>query len=305
MGSSNGQTGLLLVDKEQGPTSHDVVAALRRLLGMRRIGHCGTLDPMATGLMVLCIGNYTRLNPWLTAADKQYRATITLGATSTTDDAEGAVESTDFQGDISLAMLEECAEQFLGEIQQVPPAYSAVKVAGVRSHKLARSGRETPLQARTVRIDDFSILDFAFPHLEVAVHCSKGTYIRSLARDLGNKLGCGAHLSGLRRTAIGAMGVEHALTLAQIERHVEEGTLADQFYCTRMALGAVQHIELSIDSDLQRFEHGNVVPVEINRQVGDCAVFDSSGLLYGMGRLEEGYLHPTVVLNTGQWAGVH
>lgn len=302
MSHSGAYTGLLLVDKERGPTSHDVVAALRRTLGLRRIGHCGTLDPMATGLMVLCVGNYTRLNPWLTAVDKQYRAVITLGATSNTDDAEGVVEPTDFQGRISPAALDECMEQFRGDIQQVPPAYSAVKVAGVRSHKLARSGRQTPLQARPVRIGELRIVDFAYPHLEVAVHCSKGTYIRSLARDLGARLGCGAHLSGLRRTAVGAMKVEDALTLAQIERHVGEGTLEEHFYCARMALGAVEHVELSGPGDLQRFEHGNAVPVECGGSAVECAVFDGSGALYGMGRLKDGLLQPTVVLNTGQLA---
>lgn len=302
MGSRADLKGLLLVDKERGPTSHDVVAALRRLLGIRRIGHCGTLDPLATGLMVLCVGNYTRLNPWLTAADKQYRAAITLGATSNTDDAEGQITQTDFRGSISPIAVEECIEGFLGEIEQVPPAFSAVKVAGVRSHKLARSGREAALQARTVCINTFRVLDYDYPKLDVAVHCSKGTYIRSLARDLGEKLGCGAHLSGLRRTAVGSMSVDDALTLTQVEDYVNRGMLADHFYCTRKALGAVEHIELSGESDLLRFEHGNAVAVKSKKDGGECAVFDGHGALYGMGRLKEGYVQPMVVLHSAPMA---
>ena len=292
------KSGILLVDKNRGPTSHDVVASLRRLLGIRRIGHSGTLDPMASGLMVMCVGNFTRLNPWLTRADKTYEATIRLGATSDTDDEEGDIA--DIAGVIppDQDKVEHVNNLFKGEIQQVPPAFSAIKVGGVRSHKLAREGKKADLSPRQVRIMELDIREYTFPFLKVRIHCSKGTYIRALARDIGRELGCGGYLARLRRTAIGSMDVESALSLEQVEFHHGRGTLYEKYLNPRSALQGVEHIQLSESSQMKRFGHGNVVALNRETSFGDCAVYHPNGDLCGMGKMELGQLRPTVVFTT-------
>lgn len=286
-------TGLLLIDKESGPTSHDIVAKLRRILGIRRIGHCGTLDPLATGLMVLCLGNYTRLNPWLSATDKEYVATLELGATSNTGDAEGVVVKHPSPDIPSASDIARCLEQFKGEIDQVPPAFSAIKVGGVRSHKLARAGQQADLKARKVRIDLVETESFLYPHLQIRVRCSKGTYIRSLAMDIGDILGCGAHLSALRRTAIGPMVIENALSLQEVQEHVEAQTLAGHFLHPSLALPELLRVCLN-GEDLVRFGHGN--RVGLSQLPGEYAVYSEDGFLCGIGRCENEQLQPTIVL---------
>ncbi len=286
-------TGLLLIDKESGPTSHDIVAVLRRMLGIRRIGHCGTLDPLATGLLVLCLGNYTRLNPWLSARDKEYVATLELGATSDTGDAEGQIEPHPSPKMPSEADIANCLSQFTGEIDQVPPAFSAIKVGGVRSHKLARAGKQTELKARRVRIDQIEVLSFSYPRLEIRVCCSKGTYIRSLAMDMGEVLGCGAHLSALRRTAIGPMRIGDALSIVEVQDHIDEQTLEGQFLSPRLALPELQHVCVE-EQDLVRFGHGN--RIDLDGLPGEYAVYSGDGHLCGIGRCEDEQLQPTIVL---------
>lgn len=286
-------TGLLLIDKESGPTSHDIVAALRRLLGIRRIGHCGTLDPLATGLMVLCLGNYTRLNPWLSATDKEYVATLELGATSTTGDAEGEIAIHPSPQVPSESDIVDCLEQFMGEIDQIPPAFSAIKVGGVRSHKLARAGKQADLKARRVRIDQIDVQSYSYPHLQIRVCCSKGTYIRSLAMDMGDVLGVGAYLSALRRTAIGSMNIASALRLQEVEEHIEAQTLEASFLHPSLALPELPSVCLDGEA-LVRFGHGNRVDQSIAS--GEYAVYSEEGHLCGIGRCEDEQLQPTIVL---------
>jgi tRNA pseudouridine55 synthase len=298
MANSIPKPGILLLDKNRGPTSHDLVASLRRLLGIRRIGHSGTLDPMASGLMVMCVGNFTRLNPWLTQADKTYEATVKLGATSNTDDDEGVISPYDESFEPSLERVECVLDQFRGEIEQIPPSFSAIKIGGVRSHKLAREGKRADLSPRNVHILHLTIQKYAFPLLEIGVHCSKGTYIRALARDIGRELGCGGYLTALRRTGIGSMVIENALTMQQIEEHQVRGTLPEQFLSPRSVLQGVEHIELSERSQMERFGHGNTVDLGRETFVGDCAVYHPNGDLCGMGKMESGRLKPTVVLAT-------
>ena len=292
------KSGILLIDKDKGPTSHDVVASLRRLLGIRRIGHSGTLDPMASGLMVMCVGNFTRLNPWLTKADKTYEATIRLGATSDTDDEEGDIAATADIIQPDLDKVELVIDLFKGEIQQIPPAFSAIKVGGVRSHKLAREGKKADLSPRQVRIMELAIREYTYPFLKVRVHCSKGTYIRALARDIGKELGAGGYLAELRRTAIGSMDVKNALTLEQVEFYQGSGTLSEKYLNPRSALQGVEHIQLSESSQMKRFGHGNVVALNRETSFGDCAVYHPNGDLCGMGKMELGQLRPTVVFTT-------
>ncbi len=209
--------GILLVDKPAGWTSHDVVARVRRLTGQRRIGHTGTLDPAATGLLVLCLGQATRLVEYITAHDKRYTGEIVLGRTTTTDDAEGDALETRTVPPISAEDLASLARRFTGVLQQVPPAFSAVSVNGQRAYHAARTGTALELPARTITVHSLHLTWASSARLTVEVHCGPGTYIRSLARDIGAELGCGAHLASLRRHASGTFDVRDAWTLAEIE----------------------------------------------------------------------------------------
>ena len=213
--------GLVIVDKAGGMTSHDVVSRVRRLAGTRKVGHAGTLDPMATGVLVLGLGRATRLLGHLMLADKAYDATIRLGATTTTDDAEGEVVATVATGDVTETAVREVLAGFVGEIQQVPSAVSAIKVDGRRAYQRVRAGEEVELEPRTVRVEELVVRAIREDDVDVAVRCSSGTYIRAIARDAGAQLGVGAHLVALRRTAVGPYGLEAAHTLEQLEDHVD------------------------------------------------------------------------------------
>lgn len=210
--------GILLVDKPSAWTSHDVVARVRRLSGQRKIGHTGTLDPMATGLLVLCLGDATRLVEYMTAHDKRYEGVITLGVRTDTDDAEGAVVERRPIVDLGPGALDEVVAGFIGTVQQKPPAFSALKKDGQRAYAIARRGGDPALPPREVTILELVARQIAFDRVAVTVRCGPGTYIRSLARDMGEALGCGAHLSALRRTAVGSFDVEDAIELTTLEQ---------------------------------------------------------------------------------------
>lgn len=197
-------SGVLLVDKGQDMTSHDVVAVARRCLNMKKIGHCGTLDPMATGMLILVLGNGTRLSELLMSEDKEYVGTLTLGKTTNTQDAEGeAVEEKPVPDDLTLDQVKAAFDTLRGDFYQMPPMVSAVKIGGVPLYKLARKGQEVEREPRFVRVYDYEITRFAPPEVDFRVVCSKGFYVRTYAHDIGQKLGCGAHLSALRRTRSG------------------------------------------------------------------------------------------------------
>ncbi|AUH69257.1 MULTISPECIES: tRNA pseudouridine(55) synthase TruB [Gordonia] len=215
--------GLLVVDKAAGITSHDVVAKCRKAFNTRRVGHAGTLDPMATGVLVIGIERATKLLGLLSLTTKSYAATIRLGQSTSTDDAEGEViESRDASGvrDEEIAAV---VASLTGDIEQVPAKVSAIKVDGRRAHALVRTGAEFELQARPVTVDRFDVVDTRrdgeFIDLDVEVDCSSGTYIRSLARDLGAALGVGGHLTALRRTAVGPFTLEHSRTMADVDEN--------------------------------------------------------------------------------------
>ena len=206
--------GFLNIDKPAGMTSHDVVAHIRRAAQQKRVGHAGTLDPAATGVLVVALGKATRLIEYVQdSTSKRYLATIHLGATTTTDDAEGEVLGTAAVPPLGRAAIERALEPFRGEILQVPPMYSALHHQGRRLHELAREGIVVERAARLVTIERLELLDWSSPMLTLDIMCSKGTYIRSLARDLGESLGCGAHLQALRRTAVGTFLIEAAVPL--------------------------------------------------------------------------------------------
>ena len=218
-------SGIVVVDKPAGMTSHDVVARLRRFFGTRKVGHAGTLDPMATGVLVAGIERGTKLLAHLVAEDKVYETTIRLGASTTTDDAEGAtVDTHDASGVTDEAIRAEVAK-LTGTIMQVPSKVSAIKIDGQRAHELVRAGEEVDIPAREVTIHAFDLgeirRDGEFVDVDARVHCSSGTYIRSLGRDLGAALGVGGHLIALRRARVGAFSLTDARTLEQLENSAE------------------------------------------------------------------------------------
>jgi len=209
--------GILLVDKPRDHTSHDVVARLRGKLKMKRIGHAGTLDPMATGLLVILVGKATKVSQYLVGLDKEYEGTIELGKVTDTQDADGEVMETRPVPPLTDADVLAAVKTFLGDQYQMPPMYSAIKIAGVPLYKSARKGEEIEREPRFIRVMSWEVLRYATPQIDFRLTCTKGTYVRTLAHDLGAKLGCGAHLSALRRTATDKFRVDQALTLEQIQ----------------------------------------------------------------------------------------
>jgi tRNA pseudouridine55 synthase len=210
--------GVLLVDKPAGITSHDVVYRLRRKLQMKRIGHAGTLDPMATGLLIMLIGKATRISQYLISVDKAYEGEITLGVSTNSQDADGEVMETRPVPPLTEEALRTAMQGFLGDQYQTPPMFSAVKIGGVPLYKLARQGEEIPREPRFIRVAAFDLLSFASPKLTFHLACTKGTYVRTLANDLGQRLGCGAHLSALRRTGSGKFAIAQCTPLDEIEK---------------------------------------------------------------------------------------
>ena len=208
--------GLVVVDKPGGMTSHDVVSRVRRLAGTRKVGHAGTLDPMATGVLVLGVNRATRLLGHLMLTDKGYDATIRLGVATTTDDAEGEVTATVSTDGLDEATIRAAAGEFVGDLMQVPTAVSAIKVDGKRAYQRVRDGEEVELKARPVTVHELVVTDVRGDELDVSVRCTSGTYIRAIARDLGAQLGVGGHLTALRRTAVGPYDLARAHTLDEL-----------------------------------------------------------------------------------------
>lgn len=225
------ESGLVVVDKPSGLTSHDVVARIRRLAGTRRVGHAGTLDPMATGVLVVGVDKATRLLGHLALTEKEYAATIRLGATTDTDDADGEILATAPAGGLSRSELAAAVAALTGEIQQVPPGVSAIKVGGKRAYRLSREGAAPQLAARTVTVRKLAVGAVRpsgdYLDVDVEVTCSSGTYIRAIARDLGTALGVGGHLTALRRTRVGSYQVRDARTLEQLAAGLQVIPLAE------------------------------------------------------------------------------
>jgi tRNA pseudouridine55 synthase len=208
--------GALLIDKPSGPTSHDVVDAIRRKFGIKKVGHCGTLDPNATGLLIIVLGRGTKLSEKLMSDDKVYEGTIKFGEATDSYDADGELTASLPVPPLTMAELNEAAATFVGDLMQKPPMVSAVKKGGVPLYKLARKGLEVEREARLIHVYSFRFTAYDEPVGQFSVACTKGTYVRSLAHDLGDKLGCGAHLATLRRTVSGKFDVTNALPLAAI-----------------------------------------------------------------------------------------
>ena len=297
---ARGKHGLVIVDKPGGMTSHDVVARIRRLAGTRRVGHAGTLDPMATGVLVVGIGQATRLLGYLTLTEKRYDATIRLGQSTSTDDAEGAVTGTASAAGVSAAALAAAAAGLTGEIQQVPPAVSAIKVAGQRAYRLARAGAAPDLKPRPVTVHEFTVTAVRpagdLLDVDVTVRCSSGTYIRALARDLGHELGTGGHLTRLRRTRVGGYGLDAARTLDQLADRFEVLPLAEA------AARAFPRRDLSAD-EARRLAHGARLAAaaapgsadQAAATAGPTAAYAPDGTLVALLTEQAGQARPLVV----------
>lgn len=209
--------GVLLVDKAQGMTSHDVVAIARRVLNTKKVGHCGTLDPMATGLLIITVGRGTKIQDLLMSEDKEYYGTLKLGEITNSQDAEGDILETRPVPDISRFDIDEAFAKFRGDFYQTPPMVSAIKKDGVPLYKLARQGKEVEREPRFVRVYAYDVNEVRLPEIDFRVVCSKGFYVRTYAHDIGETLGCGAHLSGLRRTKSGRFAVDGAVTVDELK----------------------------------------------------------------------------------------
>jgi tRNA pseudouridine55 synthase len=274
--------GLLNVCKPRSFTSHDVVAVVRRTLGTRRVGHTGTLDPLAEGVLPICVGRYTRLVELLTDTEKGYYAELELGTRTTTDDAEGEVVERRTVPDLSREQIDAVLDPFRGPISQVPPAFSAIKVAGKRAYDLARRGDAPELAARNVTVFRLTIVTWDSPKLGVIVACSKGTYIRSLARDLGEALGCGAHLTRLIRLWVGSFHLESAVSLDEIAAAVSSGQVNAVLQSADDALTNFPAIVVP-DERIVDIGHGRPWPAASDRATdGPTRVYDTAGRLLAL-----------------------
>jgi tRNA pseudouridine55 synthase len=288
--------GLLVIDKPGGITSRDAVNRVQTWLPPRtKIGHTGTLDPLATGVLVLCVGSATRLAEYVQGMDKTYETTVVLGARSDTDDADGTPTPTPDVTAVCGAAVRSALLRFVGEIEQTPPAYSAVKVAGRRAHELARRGAEVEIAPRPVRVYAIALRYYVWPELDLEVHCGKGTYIRSLARDLGEVLGCGAYVKVLRRTRVGPFVTAEGLSI--------DGPPANVRDHLRPPRAAVAHLPtLEIDEEaIRKWRNGHAFgSPDLSVPEGtEVAVADAHGHLVGVGRVDaDGSVRPAKVFAT-------
>ena len=283
-------SGLVIVDKPAGMTSHDVVARVRRLAGTPKVGHAGTLDPMATGVLVVGVEKATRLLGYLTLTEKEYAATIRLGQSTSTDDAEGEITGTTPAVGVSAEALEKAVSALTGEILQIPPAVSAIKVDGQRAYKLTRAGAAPELKARPVTVYEFTVTDVRpdgdMLDLDATVRCSSSTYIRALARDLGQALGTGGHLTRLHRTRVGGYRAEDARTLEQLAERFEVLPLA------QAAAAAFPRRELTADEARRLAHGGRLAPSGADEPT---AAYAPDGTLIALVTEESGQARPLVV----------
>ena len=278
----------LLVDKPVGLSSNAVLQQVKRLVGARKAGHAGTLDPLASGLLVILFGEATKFAGLLLESDKEYRATLKLGETTSTGDAEGAVLETKIVH-VSNEQIVAVLERFRGEIEQLPPMHSALKRDGVPLYKLARRGQAVERSRRRVEIFELESTGFHPPLLELRVRCSKGTYIRTLAEDIGAALGTGAYLAALRRTASGRFLIEEAATLDEIAR-LNETQRQGRLLPMDKLLADLPRVELDAALEL-RLRNGQALKIS-GLQEGVSALYTADGALIGLGRAEEGVLRP-------------
>ena len=291
--------GVLVINKPQNWTSHDVVNKARRLLQEKKIGHTGTLDPLATGVLVLCVGKATKIVRYLEADDKEYIAELKLGATTDTLDSAGSILETREYAPPTRDDIQHALERFRGTILQRPPAYSALKVSGVPSYRLARQGTILEHEERPVTISEITLLEYRDPLVRFSVTCSKGTYIRTLCADIGAFLGAGAHLTALVRTRSGRFRIEHALDLEQLARKASLGLAEQTLLSLSDALGSFAAVTVDA-SDALRISHGNTISIPPGFAVNDSQpliqVFDRDGRMLAVAKTSAGLIKPEVVI---------
>jgi tRNA pseudouridine55 synthase len=289
-------SGFVVVDKPAGMTSHDVVGRLRRLAHTRRVGHGGTLDPMATGVLILAVNRATRLLTYVSGSDKAYAATVRLGRSTVTDDAEGEVTGGAPAGTVTEAAVRAGLADLTGGIMQVPSAVSAIKVNGERAYKRVRDGEEVALAPRPVTVSRLDLVawrpvDESITDLDVEVECGSGTYVRALARDLGSALGVGGHLTALRRTRVGGFTLDESVTLAELENDQVESRIMPM----EIAAGRLLPLVTVDEATARRVAHGNPVPADIEDGQTLALLGPEGGLLaVAVGR--KGLARPEVVL---------
>lgn len=297
--------GVLLIDKPAGPTSHDVVLRVRRALGTRDAGHTGTLDPAATGLLAVCVGDALKVQRWLVDGDKAYLATVAFGAATETEDAEGAVTARGDPGSLTEEAVRTALAAFTGEIDQLPPMYSAVRVDGRRLHESARAGLAVERAPRRVMVHALTLLGLeaagadGLRQARVEVRCGKGTFVRTLAADLGRALGVPAHLSALRRTAAGPFRLEAALPLDAIEALASQGPAGREALAGRLVPTAQALAFPVVDVDEPRWRalaQGKFLPAD--GPEGLRRVIGADGALVAVAELRDGLLRPVRVLRT-------
>jgi tRNA pseudouridine55 synthase len=273
-------SGIVLVDKPAGVTSNRVLQQTKRLFQARKAGHTGTLDPLATGMLPVCLGAATRVSGLMLGASKRYRVTAEFGVATDTGDAAGAVIERRETQESPLQTVTGILAQFHGSILQTPPMYSALKQAGRPLYELARAGREVPRAPRRVRIHSLESLRFGADSLELRIRCSKGTYIRTLVEDIGRALGCGAHVSALRRTVSGAFRIEEAVPLEQLQADTPASRDARLLSLERL-LGGLPRVDLPA-ALAERFARGQALQIE-HAPAGPCSVYGQRGRLLGLG----------------------
>jgi tRNA pseudouridine55 synthase len=256
---NNAISGVLVVDKPVGLTSHDVVQIIRKGTNIRRAGHTGTLDPRASGVLVVLLGPAVRLSEYVSASDKRYQAVVRLGQSTDTYDSEGRITGGSSPVNITEDQFEAELKPFIGEIEQVPPPYSAIKVKGRKAYDMARDGEEFDLAPRTIHVYNLDLLEWAPPEAVVDVYCSSGTYVRSLAHDLGEKLGCGAHLVGLRRTKSGRFTLRDAVPLRKLRESFDAGNWYQYLIPAAEALSDWPALELN-NEQVEAIRHGIRIP---------------------------------------------
>jgi len=272
-------SGVLVVDKPVGLTSHDVVQIIRKGTNIRRAGHTGTLDPRASGVLVVLIGPAVRLSEYVSASDKRYQAVIQLGSATNTYDADGVIVSQK-NVDVTEEQFVAALKEFIGEIEQVPPPFSAIKVKGRKAYEFAREGDEVDLTPRKIQVYNLELLEWAPPEAVIDVYCSSGTYVRSLANDLGIKLGCGAHLIGLRRTKSGRFTLRDATPLRVLREAFDNNTWYKFLIPAAEALADWQAIDLT-DEQVYAIRHGHRIPADPNSK-GMVRGIDGQGELVAL-----------------------
>jgi tRNA pseudouridine55 synthase len=278
--------GIFNINKATGMTSHDVVAIIRKHLKQKRIGHAGTLDPLASGVLPICVGQATRVAEYLSESGKAYRADINFGTATDTYDAEGTITATASTADLTLNMIEEILEQFRGPQMQYPPRYSAIKIQGQPAYKRARAGEVVVLEPRPIVIYALEIRDWISPRLTLAIECSKGTYIRSLAHDLGMQLGCFAYLEALVRTRSGPFTLSESITLEQLAEAVETNCI--QHFSFPLDKALEQYPAFKLDTEtVERIKHGNTFNNPVANNSGLARVYNTNGAFIAIAEWNE------------------